>query len=106
MFKIKLKELREKAGYTQIQLSEKIGKARGSVGNWEAGSREPGLETIKEIAVALNVKVSDLVDDVLEENEKTPALTDEDKEVIEKFKKLSHENQLKTLGYIDSMIEK
>ena len=63
MFRIRLKEAREKAGLTQKQLSLLIGKSDGVVGNWEAGSREPNLETIKKLADALNIKVSDLVDD-------------------------------------------
>mgnify|MGYP001254964452 CR=1 FL=1 len=62
MFRIKLKELREKSGQSQYAFAKSFGVAQSTVGSWESGAREPNLETINAIAEYFNVSVSDLVD--------------------------------------------
>lgn len=61
MFRFKLKELREERQLSQKELSEIIGKSRGTVGNWEAGIREPDLATVKMIADYFGVSVDKLL---------------------------------------------
>ena len=55
MFQIRLKELREKAGYSQYSFADSLGVAQSTVGNWEAGKREPNFETTQRIADFFNV---------------------------------------------------
>lgn len=50
VFRIRLKELRENAGLSQYGFAEKIGISQSTVGNWEAGSREPNFKTMERIA--------------------------------------------------------
>jgi len=65
VFRINLKVAREKAGISQKQLADKIGVAQGTVGNWEAGIREPSLEVINKLATILNVHAAELISDDL-----------------------------------------
>ena len=43
MFRVRLKELREKFGYSQASFAEAFGTKQSTVGNWESGAREPNL---------------------------------------------------------------
>jgi transcriptional regulator with XRE-family HTH domain len=52
----RLRELREAAGLTQLQLAERAGVERGAVARWEAGTREPGWSNVLALARALGVE--------------------------------------------------
>ena len=41
MFAERLKEIRNGAGMTQVQLAEALGVSKGTVAMWEIGKREP-----------------------------------------------------------------
>ena len=51
----KIKALRTNAGYTQKQLAEKMNVSQTAIALWENGSREPNMDTIKEIAEIFGV---------------------------------------------------
>lgn len=55
-------KLRNKQGWTQQQLAEKIGVSKQSVSNWETGEKVPRMGKIEEIASIFNVTVSYIVD--------------------------------------------
>lgn len=61
MFQIRLKELREKAGYSQQSFANAIGVKQSTVGNWEAGAREPKLEVMQKLADFFGVSVDYLI---------------------------------------------
>lgn len=62
MFQIRLRELREAAGYkSQQSFADAFGVAQSTVGNWEAGKREPNYETTKRLARFFNVTVDYLL---------------------------------------------
>src|ERR1700677_1520681 len=73
LFRKQLASLREAAGLTQVELSEKIGAGPQYVGHLETGRiKTPPWERMKKLANALNVSMSDLfffegVDDSAEE---------------------------------------
>ena len=56
-----LKKARNNAGDTQKDLSEKIGKSRVSVANYEAGKQVMPLDILYKVADALCVEISDLI---------------------------------------------
>jgi transcriptional regulator with XRE-family HTH domain len=56
----KLKQARERAGLTQVQLAEKVGCHQKDIARWEAG-REPKALTLKKLAQALGCSMDDLV---------------------------------------------
>lgn len=61
MFRIRLKELRENAGYSQYSFADAFGVAQSTVGNWEAGKREPNFETTQKLADFFGVTVDYLL---------------------------------------------
>jgi transcriptional regulator with XRE-family HTH domain len=56
-----LRELRQKYGVTQQQLSIATGLTEGYISNMERGLKVPSLTTILRLAVALGCKATDLV---------------------------------------------
>ncbi|HEY0140219.1 MAG TPA: helix-turn-helix transcriptional regulator [Thermoanaerobaculia bacterium] len=61
VFGRRLRELRQKYGVTQEQLSIATGLTEGYISNMERGLKVPSLTTILRISVALNCKVTELV---------------------------------------------
>lgn len=58
----KIKELRLRNGLTQKLLGEKCGIAEPTIRKYELGKLNPKVETVKKIADALNVPVSEIMD--------------------------------------------
>lgn len=61
MFQIRLKELRERSGYSQYSFADKFGVAQSTVGNWESGKREPNFETMQRLANFFGVSIDYLL---------------------------------------------
>lgn len=57
----RIKEARRKAGLTQTELANKLGIPFQSISQWERDIRNPKVETLRRIAAALEVPISDLV---------------------------------------------
>ena len=62
-FPQKLKDLRELRGWSQEELSKRLGVSRSKIGNYEQGTREPRFEDLEAIADVFNCTISFLVDD-------------------------------------------
>ncbi|MBQ9403586.1 MAG: helix-turn-helix transcriptional regulator [Synergistaceae bacterium] len=62
-----IRQLRKKAGLTQIELAEKIGVSIATLRRWEAGETSPTGTKITEIADLLGV----LPDEIVREDNKT-----------------------------------
>lgn len=60
IFRHNLRDLREKKGFTQKSLAEKVGLNDQAIREYEAGRRFPPVETLGQIATELGVNVSDL----------------------------------------------
>jgi transcriptional regulator with XRE-family HTH domain len=61
VFGQRLRELRQKYGVTQQQLSIATGLTEGYISNMERGQKVPSLTTILRLAVALGCRVTELV---------------------------------------------
>lgn len=61
LFQIRLKELREKAGYSQYSFAKAFGTKQSTVGNWESGAREPKFDTMQRLADFFGVSVDYLL---------------------------------------------
>lgn len=80
MFSDRLKELRKSSGLTQVQFAEIFNIAKGTIGMWESGKREPDFETTQRIADFFGVTVDDLIG----AKTKAPTLTKKDERDIER----------------------
>lgn len=58
----RIKKLRSLTGYTAKEFAEKAGIPYSSYSNYENDNREPKLATLKKIATALNVSISQISD--------------------------------------------
>ena len=58
-----LRKIRKEKGITQEQLANQIGAKRTRITNYETGYREPNLETLRNLATALEVTVDELIGD-------------------------------------------
>ncbi len=62
MFQTRLKQLREDAGYkSQQSFADKFGVSQAAVGNWEAGTRKPDINTLIKLADFFRVSVDYLI---------------------------------------------
>lgn len=64
------KRLRISSGLTQVEMAEKLGISRSTIGMYETGAREPDFETLEAIADFFNVDT----DYLLGRTEKTTIL--------------------------------
>lgn len=55
------KQLRLSSGYTQIEMAQKLGISRSTIGMYETGAREPDFETLETIADFFNVDIDYLL---------------------------------------------
>lgn len=53
--------LRKREGFSQKELSDKIGVSRSAIGMYEAGEREPDFETLEALADTFNVNMNTLL---------------------------------------------
>jgi transcriptional regulator with XRE-family HTH domain len=62
-----IREARLKAGLTQTQLAERLGRERAQIARWEIGGQEPSFENVVAVVeacgYALTVEISGRVDD-------------------------------------------
>lgn len=57
-----LRECRQVAGLSQKTLGQRIGTNRVQITNYENGHKEPRLPRLQSLALALGVRVDDLLD--------------------------------------------
>lgn len=72
-----IKKYRKEKGMTQEELANKCGLSKNGLWNYENNKREPNIDTLNKIAVALDVSVSDLL------GENITNLNDMDKEGLD-----------------------
>ncbi len=58
---MRLKQIREKRGWTQERLAEKVGVSRVTIARIETANRKPSLELLERLAKVLKVNVGDLL---------------------------------------------
>lgn len=96
---IQIKYWRNVRGLTQAKLAEMAGISRSYLAGVECGNYNPSLETLNSIAKALGLEASDLIhpknfaeaviDNTDASNAEKPVfLTEEDRLLLEKFRKL------------------
>lgn len=106
-----IKQARKRAGMTQKELGEKLGISQAAVGQFEKENSNPKLETLRRIAIALNVDLDELVDDFFKLPEIKRAVTFSDINRIaeylnEDIVNISSEKKKKITNCIQKEIDK
>ena len=104
MFAIRLKQLREEAGYSQATLARKLGVGQSTVGMWENGKNKPQnayLEKMAEIFVVSTDYLlgrSDTRDDTSQQLE--PSIGDIDFALSGEIRDLTDDEKQDVLDYV------
>ena len=53
-----IREARKRAGLTQAELAERLGKTQSEIGRWERGEVKPSLETLRAVVRACDLDVT------------------------------------------------
>ena len=70
----RIKNCREKAGYTQDQLAAEMGKSsKQTISSWENDKNDPSLSDLKKLASILNTTVYFLLGELIDANESVAA---------------------------------
>lgn len=96
-FSERLKTLRKEAGFTQVEIAEKLGISQPAYASWERGVKKPTQENLVKLSKILYVSVDYLIgnteykqtSNVLDDIEllfrmNSKGLTDEEKELFKK----------------------
>lgn len=89
MFSLQLKELRMNKRLSQRELASIFKVSTGTVGNWEVGTREPDFNTLIKLANYFDVSVDYLLGVEKTANATTPALTAEERELLEGYREIN-----------------
>lgn len=97
----KIKKFRKEAGLTQVELAKRANMSRSYLGDLEGNRYNPSVSTLNAIADALDVKVSDLMEENVKESDwdsKLPELTEKDeKDITKELERII--NKLSSNGY-------
>lgn len=94
-FSERLKTLRKEAGFTQVDVAEKLGISQPAYASWERGAKKPTQENLVKIAQILDVSIDYLVGNSEEKSDEldniellfrmnSRGLTEEEKETFKK----------------------
>ena len=100
---MKLKEIREKEGYSQRELALKTGLAPQNMSRYESGQVEPNIETLIKLAHFLHVTLDELVGRPTNLLNKL-LLTEREQTLIDKILAMNEKQQELTELYIDTML--
>ena len=59
---LRIREFRNQNGLTQSELASIIGVCKQAISSYETGYREPNIEVLAKLAIALGVTVNELID--------------------------------------------
>lgn len=103
MFAIRMKELREAAGYrSQQAFADAFGVAQSTIGGWEAGKREPNYETTIRLADFFHVSIDYLLGRELAPAPKDDGLTDPERALIAAYRAASPDDR----AIIDNIVRR
>jgi transcriptional regulator with XRE-family HTH domain len=73
-----IREARLKAGLTQTQLAERLGRERAQVARWEIGGQEPSFQNVVAVVeacgFAFNIEIAEREDDPIVDAELTESV--------------------------------
>ena len=97
-----LRQLRKEKGISQEEFGKKFGMSQRMYGTYEQGIRQPSIDTLLDICEYYNVSLDYITGN---ETKKFYTLTDEERDVLENYKKLTEKNKGKVEHYIEQLAE-
>lgn len=96
--KSRLKEIRERKGISQADLSQILNVTPSAVGMWEQGRREPSYEKLKRISDVFNVST-----DYLLGRENITTSSQDEMNLLEDFRNLTQDGRNIIMGVLNSL---
>lgn len=102
-----IKLYRKKQKLTQVQLADKANISRSYLADVENNRYNPSVDTLKNISIALGVTLNELLSDNNSNstyNKEEISLTDEEKNILNLYKKLNDKDKAKFEGMLELKI--
>ena len=90
---------REERGWTEYQLAEKSGLPQSTISSWYRKNMVPTIPSLEKICAAFGITLSQL----FAEGDAPVSLTDSQKELLERWARLTEEQQAVVFALIDKM---
>ena len=90
---------REERGWTEYQLAEKSGLPQSTISSWYRKNMVPTIPSLEKICAAFGITLSQL----FAEGDTPVSLTDSQKELLERWARLTEEQQAVVFALIDKM---
>ena len=107
-FAERLKELRTEKGLTQRALASELNVSPNCICEWEKGRSEPGIESLKILALRLECTLDYLLgfsDDLGNVFIESFRLSEEDAEILREMKRLPYSLQQRAKLYLKKLLE-
>lgn len=98
-----IKSLRKDKKYSQLELASILGVSQTSVAHYEAGTRQPTIDTLKQLSQLFNITIDSLVGHSIKEESKVVILS-EKKLVDSLVTYLTEKNEKSFMEVIDSSV--
>lgn len=102
----KIAELRKEFKISQVELAEKIGVSQQTISKYEQGLREPDIATLLKLSNIFNVSIDFLLENSKRKFSNNLLITDEEKELLSYYAKLSRPNKRWIMGQMIDLIKK
>lgn len=90
---------REERGWTEYQLAERSGLPQSTISSWYRKNMVPSIPSLEKICIAFGITLSQL----FAEGDSPVSLTESQKKLLERWSKLSEEQQAVIFALIDQM---
>lgn len=101
-FATRLKQARENAGFTQLELAKKLGVTKSAIGNYENGVSSPKDVVLLQIFDVLNVEPNFLFQDSFNpDNKNDNEMSDTELYLVNKFRSLDDRGQSAVLNTLE-----
>ena len=101
-FSMRLKQARESAGLTQLELAKKLGVTKSAIGNYENGVSSPKEAVLLQIFDVLNVEPNFLFQDSFSTiNKNRDGMSNAEHHLLDKFRSLDSRGQSAVLNILE-----
>lgn len=97
----KILELKQQRGWSEYRLSEESGIAQTTISSWFKRNITPSVGSLENVCKAFNITLSQF----FAEEEERVVLTDNQKEMIDRFSCLSEQEQTALIQLLDALTD-
>ncbi|MCQ2966791.1 MAG: helix-turn-helix domain-containing protein [Alphaproteobacteria bacterium] len=96
----KITEMRLEKGWTEYELAERSELTQSTISSWYRKKLIPSISSLEHICNAFGISLSQFFN---ENTDNSNSLTEEQKEILKRWNKLTKEQQSKLADFLDSL---